>query len=146
MHVVEGEFSTQWMQQSCMGTAGCVAEFDMNRNLTIWAKTQIPFLAQRDFNDMLAGIGLKGKSCRVVVPAIGGAFGTGLDTHAYEYIAILLALRTSKPVKIVCSALWNCTRVIFWQISTYMTTGISTIGSYSKKKFTSAESRLPCAN
>ncbi|MBN2497330.1 MAG: molybdopterin-dependent oxidoreductase, partial [Deltaproteobacteria bacterium] len=47
--VAEGEFSTQWIQQSCMGTAGCIAEFDLNRNLTIWAKTQIPFLAQRDF-------------------------------------------------------------------------------------------------
>jgi xanthine dehydrogenase molybdenum-binding subunit len=99
--VAEGGFSTQWIQQSCMGTAGCVAEFDLNRNLTIWAKTQIPFLAQKDFNQMLAEIGLPGKNARVVVPAIGGAFGTGLDTHAYEYIAILLALRTGRPVKIV---------------------------------------------
>jgi CO/xanthine dehydrogenase Mo-binding subunit len=100
-HVVEGEFSTQWIQQSCMGTAGCIAEFDMSQNLTIWAKTQIPFLAQRDFNQMLGEIGLKGKNSRVVVPAIGGSFGSGLDTHAYEYIAILLALRTGRPVKIL---------------------------------------------
>jgi len=100
---VEGEFTTQWIQQSCMGTAGCIAEFDLNRNLTIWAKTQIPFLAQKDFNQMLAEIGLPGKNARVVVPAIGGAFGTGLDTHAYEYIAILLALRSGRPVKIVYS-------------------------------------------
>jgi CO/xanthine dehydrogenase Mo-binding subunit len=100
-HIVEGEFSTQWIQQSCMGTAGCVAEFDMNQNLTIWAKTQIPFLAQRDFNDMLERIGLKGKNSRVIVPVLGGSFGSGLDTHAYEYISILLALRTGKAVKIV---------------------------------------------
>ena len=100
-HVVEGEFSTQLIQQSCMGTAGCVAEFDMNQNLTMWAKTQIPFLAQRDFNQMLGEIGLKGRNSRVVVPAIGGSFGSGLDTHAYEYISILLALRTGRPVKIV---------------------------------------------
>ncbi len=32
-----------------MGTAGCIAEIDVNGHLTIWAKTQIPFLAQRDF-------------------------------------------------------------------------------------------------
>jgi xanthine dehydrogenase molybdenum-binding subunit len=32
---------------------------------------------------------------------MGGAFGTGLDTHAYEYIAILLAHETNRPVKIV---------------------------------------------
>jgi xanthine dehydrogenase molybdenum-binding subunit len=100
-HVVEGEFSTQWIQQSCMGTAGCIAELDLNQNLTMWAKTQIPFLAQRDFNQMLAEIGLKGKNSRVIVPTLGGAFGSGLDTHAYEYIAILLALRTGRPVKML---------------------------------------------
>jgi CO/xanthine dehydrogenase Mo-binding subunit len=100
-YLVEGEYSTQWIQQTCMGTAGCIAEFDMNNHLTIWAKTQIPFLAQRDFNTALSDLGLRGKNTRVIVPTLGGAFGTGLDTHAYEYIAILLAFRTGKPVKIV---------------------------------------------
>ncbi len=100
-YTAEGEYSTQLVQQSCMGTAGCIAEFDMNSNLTIWAKTQIPFLAQRDFNQALAFMGLRGKNTRVIVPALGGAFGSGLDTHPYEYIAILLAFRTGRPVKIV---------------------------------------------
>ena len=100
-YTVEGEFSTPWIQQSCMGTAGCIAEFDMNNNLTMWAKTQIPFLAQRDFNQALSAIGLKGKNSRVIVVTMGGGFGTGLDTHAYEYIAILLAQKTGRPVKIL---------------------------------------------
>jgi xanthine dehydrogenase molybdenum-binding subunit len=100
-HVVEGEFSTQRVQQCCMGTAGCIAEFDLNHNLTIWAKTQIPFLAQRDFNQALDAMGLKGKNSRVIVPALGGGFGSGLDTHAYEYIAILLAYFSGRPVKIL---------------------------------------------
>jgi xanthine dehydrogenase molybdenum-binding subunit len=84
-----------------MGTAGCIAEFDMNNNLTLWAKTQIPFLAQRDFNRALNDMGLRGKNTRIIIPALGGGFGTGLDTHAYEYIAILLAYRTGHPVKII---------------------------------------------
>jgi CO/xanthine dehydrogenase Mo-binding subunit len=100
-HIVSGEFSTQWIQQSCMGTAGAIAEFDMNNNLTIWTKTQVPFLAQRDFLGFLPVLGLKEKNVRVIVPTLGGAFGTGLDTHAYEYICILLAFKTGKPVKIV---------------------------------------------
>lgn len=99
-YLSEGTFSTPLVQQSCMGTAGCIAEFDMNQNLTIWAKTQIPFLAQRDFNRALSDIGLSGKNTRVIVPTLGGGFGTGLDTHAYEYITILLALQTGLPVKI----------------------------------------------
>jgi len=100
-YIAEGEFSTPRVQQCCMGTAGCIAEFDMNNNLTIWAKTQIPFLAQRDFNRALSEMGLHDKNTRIIVPTIGGGFGTGLDTHTYEYIAILLAFKTGRPVKIV---------------------------------------------
>ncbi len=99
--VAGGDYSAQLIQQSCMGTAGCIAEFDMSGNLTIWAKTQIPFLAQRDFNRALAEMGLRGKNARVIVPALGGGFGTGLDTHCYEYISILLAHQSGRPVKIV---------------------------------------------
>ena len=99
--IVQGQYSTPLVQQSCMGTAGCIAEFDMNNNLTLWAKTQIPFLAQRDFNRALNDMGLQGKNTRIIIPALGGGFGTGLDTHAYEYIAILLAYRTGHPVKIL---------------------------------------------
>ncbi len=97
----EGEFSTPLIQQSCMGTAGCIAEFDPAGNLTIWAKTQIPFLAQRDFNRALSDIGLPGRNSRVIVPCLGGGFGTGLDTHVYEYISILLAWRSGRAVKIL---------------------------------------------
>jgi xanthine dehydrogenase molybdenum-binding subunit len=100
-HIVSGEFSTPLIQQSCMGTAGSIAEFDMNDNLTIWTKTQIPFLAQRDFINFLPCLGLNDKNVRVIVPTLGGAFGSGLDTHAYEYIAILLAHRTGRAIKIV---------------------------------------------
>jgi len=99
--IASGDYSTPLIQQSCMGTAGCIAEFDMNNNLTIWTKTQIPFLAQRDFNSALTAMGLKNKNSRVIVPTLGGAFGTGLDTHAYEYIAILLAHQTGRPIKIL---------------------------------------------
>lgn len=100
-HVVEGEYRVPLIQQSCMGTAGCIASFDARGNLTLVAKTQIPFLAQKDFNRALGALGLEGRNTRVVVPALGGGFGTGLDTHAYEYIAMLLAWRTGRPVKIL---------------------------------------------
>jgi len=100
-HVVAGEYSTPLIQQTCMGTAGCIAEFDLQHNLTMWAKTQIPFLAQRDFVGALSQMGYEGRNARVIVPALGGGFGTGLDTHCYEYIAILLADATGKPVKML---------------------------------------------
>ncbi len=102
-YIVEDHLRTPLVHQTCMGTAGCIAEFDLNNNLLIHSKTQIPFLAQNDFSQALAAMGLKGKNSRVIVPALGGAFGTGLDTHGYEYIAILLAYKTGRPVKIVLS-------------------------------------------
>ncbi len=100
-HIAEGHFETPLIQQSCMGTAGCIAEFDLQNNLLIHTKTQIPFLAQNDFNRTLVAMGLKGKNTRVVIPTLGGGFGTGLDTHSYEYIAILLAHKTGRPVKML---------------------------------------------
>ncbi len=99
--IVEGDFSTPLIQQSCMGTAGCISELDVRGNLTMWAKTQIPFLAQKDFVRALEAMGLHGRNARVIVPALGGGFGTGLDTHCYEYISILLAHRTGRPVKML---------------------------------------------
>jgi len=99
--IVEDNYQTQLIQQTCMGTAGCIAEFDLQSNLIIHSKTQIPYLAQNDFNQALVAMGLKGKNTRVIVPYLGGSFGTGLDTHGYEYITILLAYRTGRPVKIL---------------------------------------------
>ncbi len=100
-YVDEGVYSTPLIQQSCMGTAGCIAEFDSAGNLTMRAKTQIPFLAQRDFTRALAAMGLPGRNVRVIVPVLGGGFGTGLDTHCYEYVAILLAWRSGRPVRVL---------------------------------------------
>ncbi len=101
--IAEGNYRVPVIQQACMGTAGCIAEFDARGNLTFTGKTQIPFLAQKDFNQALKAMGLIGNNARVVVPALGGAFGTGLDTHCYEYITILLAHRTGRPVKMLMS-------------------------------------------
>ncbi len=99
--IASGRYTVPRIQQSCMGTAGCIAEFDLAQNLTIWTKTQIPFLAQRDFNQALAAMGLRGKNCRVIVPTLGGGFGSGLDTHTYEFIAILLSWKAGRPIKML---------------------------------------------
>jgi xanthine dehydrogenase molybdenum-binding subunit len=101
--IAEDSFSTQWVTHCCLGTSGCIAAFDMNNNLTMHSNTQIPSLAQNDYLEALKAFGLKNKRVRVIQCIIGGAFGSKLDTYAYEYIAILLALKTRKPVKIVFS-------------------------------------------
>ncbi len=102
-YIVEDTFSTPWVTHCCLGTSGCVAQFDTNNNLTMYSNTQIPSLAQNDYIDALSALGLKNRRVRVVQCVIGGGFGSKLDTYAYEYIAILLAMRTRKPVKIIFS-------------------------------------------
>lgn len=100
-YIVEDTFSTQWVTHCCLGTSGCIAHFDMHNNLTMYSNTQIPSLAQNDFVEALNAFGLKNRRVRIIQAVIGGGFGSKLDTYAYEYIAILLALKTRKPVKII---------------------------------------------
>lgn len=102
-HIAENRFRVTWVTHCCMGTSGCLAQFDHQNNLTIYSITQIPSLAQKDYSEALSAMGLQGKRVRVIKTAIGGGFGSKLDTYAFEYIAILLAHRTRRPVKIVFS-------------------------------------------
>jgi len=97
---VADRFRTTWVTHCCMGTSGCIAQFDHTNNLTIYSNTQIPSLAQKDFMSALKAMGLSNRRVRVIKPCIGGGFGSKLDTYAYEHIAILLAYHTRKPVKI----------------------------------------------
>lgn len=99
--IVEDRFRVTWVTHCCMATSGCIAMFDSSQNLTMYSNTQIPSLAQRDYLEVLEAMGLKGKRVRIIKACIGGAFGSKLDTHPYEYIAILLAHATRRPVKIV---------------------------------------------
>jgi CO/xanthine dehydrogenase Mo-binding subunit len=98
--VIEGEYKLGWVTHCCLGTAGFIASFDNNGDLTVHSNTQIPSLAKGDYKEALMAMGLNGR-VRVVNAALGGGFGSKLDTYAHEYIAILLAHRTGKPVKIV---------------------------------------------
>jgi CO/xanthine dehydrogenase Mo-binding subunit len=98
--VAEDRFEVTWVTHCCLGTEGIIADFDLRNNLTTYRNTQIPSLAQRDFKDALKVMGLPDAKVRLIKPTIGGGFGSKLDTYGFEYIAILLAYVTRKPVKI----------------------------------------------
>ncbi len=99
-YIAQGTYRTTWVSHCCLGTSGVIAEFDLKRNLTMYSVTQIPFLAQNDYLGALRAMGLSDSAVRVKCQTIGGGFGSKLDTHCYEFIAILLANATGKPVKI----------------------------------------------
>jgi len=99
-HIAEGEYEVGWVTHCCLGTSGCVAVFDTADNLTMYSSTQIPSLAKNDFLEGLKAMGVGGR-VRVVNMTVGGGFGSKLDTYAFEYIAMLLAHKTKRPVKIL---------------------------------------------
>ncbi len=99
-YVASDEFRTTWVSHCCLGTSGVIAEFDLNKNLTMFSITQIPYLAQNDYRRAMKALGLGDKNVRIRCQTIGGGFGSKLDTHCYEFIAILLAHHTGRPVKI----------------------------------------------
>ena len=98
-HVMD-YLSTTWVNQCCLGSSGCVAEFDGSNHLIFCSLTNVIFGAKQRIAAYLSKIGLKGKKIRVMNPVVGGSFGTKLDTDIYEFICIQLALKTRKPVKI----------------------------------------------
>lgn len=99
-YIVTDDLTTPWISQGCMGTSGCVAEFDSSDNLTFYSQTNVIFGAKQRIQRYFSRIGLKGKRIRVLNPIVGGSFGTKLDTDIYEFICIQLALKTRRPVKI----------------------------------------------
>jgi len=101
--IAEENYSLPWVTHCCMGTSGCMAEFHANGNLTVHSPTQIRYLAQRDFMDAMAALGLKNKRVKVITTAIGGAFGSKLDTYPFEFITILLAYYSGRPVRLIFS-------------------------------------------
>jgi xanthine dehydrogenase molybdenum-binding subunit len=82
----------------CLGTCGIVASFDARGKLTLYSVTQVPFLYRRD---MAAIVGVSPKDVRIIQVTIGGGFGSKLDIYPYEPIAVHLARRARRPVKIV---------------------------------------------
>ena len=73
-HIVTDNLTTPWINQCCMGTSGCVAEFDSNNNLTFCSQTNVIFGAKQRIATYLKNIGLKGKKIKCP-PAAGVALG-----------------------------------------------------------------------
>lgn len=78
-------------------TRGIAAQWDASRQrLTVWASTQCPHVI-RDFVALFAG--LSPGDVHVVVPDVGGAFGTKNNLYSEDLAIPLLAHRLKRPVK-----------------------------------------------
>jgi len=97
--VVEDEFTFPRVQHVAMEAHAAIAAWDDAESLTVWASTQNPFSVRVELAKMFgAPLG----RIRVVVPLVGGGFGS--KTYAkLEPIAAILARAAGRPVRVAIS-------------------------------------------
>ncbi len=93
---VEGTYTFPAVYQYAMETHATIAHFHGD-GVTLWANCQHPFLVQAEIADLF---GLELGSVRIVVPYLGGGFGSKSYTKM-EPLTVALARKTGRPVRIV---------------------------------------------
>ncbi|MBN1314576.1 MAG: xanthine dehydrogenase family protein [Anaerolineales bacterium] len=95
--VVEGTYRTQLVEHAFLEVEAAVATCDVDKRITVYSSTQCP---HKDRRQLAAILGLPEPMVRVIVPAVGGAFGGKAELHVQPHAA-LLSWKTGRPVKIV---------------------------------------------
>jgi CO/xanthine dehydrogenase Mo-binding subunit len=94
--VVEGTYAFPAVYQYAMETHATIAHYHGD-GVTLWANCQHPFLVQAEIADLF---GLDIGSVRIVVPYLGGGFGSKSYTKM-EPLTVALARKAGRPVRIV---------------------------------------------
>jgi CO/xanthine dehydrogenase Mo-binding subunit len=96
--VVRGRYVADASQGAPIEPRAILAEWSGDR-VTIWSSTQVPFAARSGVAHTLQ---LPESHVRVVVPLLGGGFGSKCDFHFEAHVAVL-ARATGRAVKLVFS-------------------------------------------
>ncbi len=96
--VVEDRFATQRVHQSYLEPYACVATWDDQGRLTVWA----PSMNLSGIRLTLASVlGLPISQVRVKQAAIGGTFGSKIHMNSIYSVSAILSRRTGRPLKFV---------------------------------------------
>src|SRR5579859_1818798 len=95
--VVKQRMVNQRLAPAAMETRGVVADYNKaSKTLTVWSSSQIPHLLR----NLLAGqVGLPQHQVHVIVPEVGGGFGSKLNVYPEETVAAFASMKTGHPVK-----------------------------------------------
>jgi len=95
--VVKQRLVNQRLAPVAMETRGVVAEMrKADKTLTVWSSSQNPHLLR---NILSAQVGLPQHQVRVIVPEVGGGFGSKINIYPEEPMAAFAAMKTGRPVK-----------------------------------------------
>lgn len=92
---VEGTYTFPAVYQYAMETHATIAHYHGD-GVTLWANCQHPFLVQAEIADLF---GLDIGSVRIIVPYLGGGFGSKSYTKM-EPLTVALARKVGRPVRI----------------------------------------------
>jgi aerobic carbon-monoxide dehydrogenase large subunit len=95
--VVKERLINHRLAPTAMETRGVVASYSKgDKKLTVWSSSQIPHLLR----NILAGtLGLPQHQVHVIVPEVGGGFGSKLNVYPEELVAAYASMKTGRPVK-----------------------------------------------
>ncbi len=95
--VVKGRFINQRLSPVSIETRGVVADYNKgSRNLTLWSSSQIPHILR---NILAATVGHPQHQVRVIVPEVGGGFGSKLNVYPEELVTAYASMKLGRPVK-----------------------------------------------
>lgn len=97
--IVEGSYTTPRVHQGYIEPRACLATVDDAGDFHVVTSTQNPFGVRATLCSVLD---LPESRVRVVASTVGGGFGGKLDV-TFEHYACLLARKSGRPVKLVCS-------------------------------------------
>src|SRR5947207_2684001 len=95
--VVKQRLVNQRLAPVPMETRGVVADYNKYaKKLTVWSSSQIPHILR---NILAALVGLPQHQVHVIVPEVGGGFGSKLNIYPEEMVAAFAAMKLQRPVK-----------------------------------------------
>src|SRR5579863_9358722 len=98
-YIVEGEYATGAQEQLYIENNGMIAAFDAAQGITVWGSLQCPYYIHKA---LMALCDLPAEKVRVIQMETGGAFGGKEDYPSMIAAhAVLLAMKSGKPVKII---------------------------------------------
>ena len=98
-HVAEGEYYFPMIYAYAMEPYVAVADYDPNGQLTVYSSAQHPFMVRHDLAEVFD---LPLNSVRVVVPYVGGGYGSKSYTKI-EPLTAACSWKVSRPVKLQLS-------------------------------------------
>lgn len=100
--VVEGSYGANVICHQCLEPHGVVAEWDADGGLTVWASTQAAYGVARGLADQIvAKYKIDAPKVKVITHHMGGGYGSKFNAGPEGEVAVELAKKTGRPVKMM---------------------------------------------